>query len=142
LCLTLRPFVTVRRTSSGLTAAMTTPQSVPEPSRATEIARLELAQLSPTEPLDAVFRRTCELSADALNIEPVGVWLFIDNHPVLRCANLYERSNKKHPSGPLLPATDFPTYFSSLSTRKPVPAEVAGTESWTHELSEHYLRPL
>ncbi len=29
-----------------------------------------------------------------------------------------------------------------LSIRKAVPAEVAGTEPWTRELAEHYLRPL
>src|SRR5262249_55921540 len=121
---------------------MITPRPVPEPSRATEIARIELTQLSPTEPLDAVFRRACELSAAALNIERVGVWLFIDDDTVLRCANLYERSKGEHSAGTLLRVSDFPTYFSSLTLRKALPAEIAGTEPWTRELCEHYLRPL
>ena len=121
---------------------MTTPQPVPAPSRATEIARLELARLAPAEPLDAVFRRACELCARALEVERVGVWLFIDNGDALRCANLFERSKTEHSAGTLLRVADFPVYFTSISIRKAVPAEIAGTEPWTAELAAHYLRPL
>ncbi|HEY1191539.1 MAG TPA: ATP-binding protein [Gemmata sp.] len=121
---------------------MTTPHSVPAPSRATEIARLELARLAPNEPLDAVFRRACELCAGALAVERVGVWLFIDGGEALRCSNLFERSKNEHSAGTLLRVADFPTYFTSVSIRKAVPAEVAGTEPWTAELAAHYLRPL
>ncbi len=121
---------------------MTAPQSFPAPSRPTEIARLELMQLPPAEPLDAVFRRACELSAEALNVERVGVWLFIDHDTALRCANLFERSKTEHSAGTILRVADFPTYFSSIVIRKAVPAEVAGTEPWTAELADRYLRPL
>jgi two-component system, cell cycle sensor histidine kinase and response regulator CckA len=121
---------------------MTAPHSFPAPSRPTEIARLEIAQLPSTEPLDAVFRRACELSTEALQTERVGVWLFIDHDTVLRCANLFERSSSQHSAGALLRVSDFPSYFSSLTIRKAVPAEVAGNEPWTAELAERYLRPL
>ena len=124
------------------THIMTAPNPFPAPSRPTEIARLELTQLAPTEPLDVVFRRACELSADALGVERVGVWLFIDHDTVLRCANLFERSKNEHSVGTLLRVADFPGYFASLKLRKAIPAEVAGTEPWTAELAEHYLRPL
>jgi two-component system, cell cycle sensor histidine kinase and response regulator CckA len=115
---------------------------VPQPSRATEIARLELSRLAPDLPLDHVFRRTCEITANALCVERVGVWLFIDDHTVLRCANLYERSKNEHSAGTVLRVADFPTYFSSLRIRRAVPAEVAVTETWTAELADAYLRPL
>ena len=82
--------------------------TIPEPSRATEIARLELARLAPDEPLDAVFRRACELAAGAAAVERVGVWLFIDDRTVLRCANLFERSKDEHSAGTLLRVADFP----------------------------------
>jgi signal transduction histidine kinase len=114
----------------------------PAPSRATEIARIELARLPAGEPLDAAFRLACELSASALAVERVGVWLFIDGDTVLRCASLYERSKNEHSSGTLLYVEDFPQYFASLAIRKAIPAEVAGTEPWTAELAEQYLRPL
>src|SRR4051812_11684497 len=121
---------------------MTTEPLLPEPTRPAEIARLELAQLAPSEPLDVAFRFACELSAAALDVERVGVWLFIDGGAALRCANLYERSKREHSSGTLLRVADFPTYFESLAIRKAVPAEVAGTEPWTAELADRYLRPL
>lgn len=121
---------------------MTTPHSVPGPSRATEIARLELARLAPGAALDVVFRRACELSADALAVERVGVWLFIDSGDALRCANLFERTKREHSAGAMLRVADFPTYFASISIRKAIPAEVAGTEPWTAELAARYLRPL
>jgi signal transduction histidine kinase len=121
---------------------MTAPNAFPAPSRPTEIARVELAQLPADMHLDAVFRRACELSAAALSVERVGVWLFIDHDTALRCANLFERSTRQHSAGTILYVADFPTYFSSLTIRKAVPAEVAGNEPWTAELAERYLRPL
>jgi two-component system cell cycle sensor histidine kinase/response regulator CckA len=115
---------------------------VPEPTRALEIARLELARLAPTAPLDQVFRLACELSAEALDVERVGVWLFIDNNTVLRCANLFEHSKSEHSAGAVLHVADFPTYFKSLNIRKAIPAEIAMTEPWTAELARAYLLPL
>src|SRR5262249_31105837 len=75
-------------------------------------------------------------------VERVGIWLFIDQHKVLRCANLYERSKAEHSAGALLRVADFPTYFGSLKIRKSVPAEVATEEPMTAELADEYLRPL
>jgi two-component system, cell cycle sensor histidine kinase and response regulator CckA len=118
------------------------PSPVPGPSRATEVARLELARLAPDAHLDRVFGRACELAAEALAVERVGVWLFIDDRSALRCANLFEQSKGEHSSGSVLRVADFPTYFSSLTLRKAVPAEVAATEPWTAELAAAYLTPL
>src|SRR5262245_39306060 len=120
---------------------MTSTSSVPEPSRAMETARLELARFAPDISLDRVFRRACELSAQALDIERVGVWLFIDDRSALRCANLFERSKNEHSAGTVLRVADFPTYFKSLTIRKAIPAEVAASEPWTTELAAMYLRP-
>ncbi len=118
------------------------PTPLPRPSRASERARLELARLPAGEPLDAVFRRACEVSADALAVERVGVWLFVEGDTALRCAALYERSKKEHSAGSVLRVADFPVYFRSLDIRKAVPAEVALTDAWTAELADAYLRPL
>jgi signal transduction histidine kinase len=117
-------------------------EAVPQPSRATEIARLELSRLPADASLDHIFRSTCEITAEALGIERVGIWLFIDRNSVLRCANLYEKSKREHSSGTVLRVADFPTYFRSLEVRRAVPAEIALHEPWTSELTEAYLRPL
>src|SRR5262245_5104561 len=115
---------------------------VPRPSRATEVARLELARLPADTPLDEVFSQACELSAQALAVERVGIWLFIDDREALRCVNLFERLKAEHSAGAVLRVADFPTYFASLDIRKAIPAEIAATESWTAELAPTYLQPL
>ncbi len=114
---------------------------IPDPTRPTEVARLELAKLAPDAPLDRVFARACELSADALDVERVGVWLFIDDDRVLRCADLFERSKGMHSAGTVLHVADFPVYFKSLVIRKAVPAEVVVSAPWAAELVG-YLAPL
>jgi two-component system cell cycle sensor histidine kinase/response regulator CckA len=116
--------------------------AIPEAGRPTERALVELSHIPPEEPLDGVFRRACELSAEALGVERVGVWLFIDGRTVLRCANLFERSKDEHSSGAVLQVADFPTYFASLNQRKSVPSVVAVEEPWTAELATEYLEPL
>ena len=121
---------------------MASRMEVPAPSRSTELARLELTQLPPDVPLDQAFGRACELSADALEVERVGVWLFVDDRSALRCAHLYERSKGEHSFGAILRVADFPTYFASLAIRKAIPAEVAADEPWSAELDAQYLRPL
>ncbi len=103
---------------------------------------MELSRIPPEASLEEVFRRACELSAEALAVERVGVWLFIDDGQVLRCANLFERSKGEHSAGALLQVADFPTYFASLNLRKSVPATAALEEPWTAELAGSYLEPL
>jgi GAF domain-containing protein len=115
--------------------------SLPESDRANELALAEIARIPASAHLDEVFRRATELAASVLEVERVGVWLFIDGRTVLRCASLFERSRGEHSSGCMLQVADFPAYFASLNARKAVPAEVAVEEPWTTELSTEYLEP-
>ena len=119
---------------------MATPGVPSPPAPVIEAVKSALSQLPADGPLDLIFRHVCELSADTLSVERVGVWLFIDNRSVLRCANLFERSTGEHSSGTMLRVADFPTYFASLTIFKAVPAEVAVTDAWTAELAASYLR--
>lgn len=114
----------------------------PNPSRRTEATRLALAKLEPAMPLDDAFGLACKMAAETLEVERVGVWLFIDDNQALRCAKLFERSKNEFSSGAVLRVADFPTYFSSLTIRKAVPAELAATDPRTIELATAYLDPL
>ncbi len=105
-------------------------------------ALAELARIPASTSLESCFRQACALSAAALDIERVGVWLFIDGGKVLRCANLFERSKGEHSAGTMLQVADFPTYFSSLKIDRTLPAAVATQEPWTAELTQEYLAPL
>ena len=114
----------------------------PEPRRATEAARLELAKLPAATPLIRVIARACELATAAIHVERVGVWLYVENNTALRCADLYERSKNEHSLGALLRVADFPTYFASLTIRKAIPAEVALADPRTAALAAAYMAPL
>lgn len=114
----------------------------PEPRRPTEAARLVLAHLPADARLAEVFARTCELAAEAIRVERVGIWLYVENRTALRCVELFERTGREHSAGAILRVADFPTYFSSLNIRKAVPAEVASSDPRTAELAAAYLDPL
>jgi two-component system cell cycle sensor histidine kinase/response regulator CckA len=115
---------------------------LPEPSPAAQRALAELARMPAHTSLDSFTRRACELSAETLEVERVGVWLFIDGETVLRCANLFERSKGEHSSGAVLQVADFPHYFGTLKQHRTLPAAIATEEPWTAELTQEYLAPL
>lgn len=110
--------------------------------RPMEAARMRLAQLPPGTSLESAFGLACELAAKALEVERVGVWLFVEDGAALRCAVLYEASKDERSSGAVLRIADFPNYFRSVAIRKSVPAEVATNDPRTAELAAAYLTPL
>ncbi len=128
--------------SQKVRSGVASDSSLPGSDRAFKLALDEIARIPARAPLEDVFRRATELAADALEVERVGVWLFIDGRTVLRCASLFERSRGQHSSGCMLQVADFPAYFASLNAHKEVPAEDAAQEPWTTELTAEYLEPL
>jgi signal transduction histidine kinase len=118
------------------------PPAAEEPWRRTEQARLEIARLDPGRGLSTIFRCACELAADTLEVERVGIWIFVDDRTGLRCVNLFERSSREHSEGATLRVADFPAYFAALEQRKAIAAEFALTDPRAAELVERYLKPL
>ena len=109
-----------------------------------ERARLSLArmQVSGGNSLKEVFERTTETAATTLQVERVGIWLFLHDRRAIRCYDLYERSMQEHSEGAILYSADFPTYFRTLEERRDIPAVESRTNPVTHELREAYLEPL
>jgi signal transduction histidine kinase len=93
-------------------------------------------------PLPSVLRRLCEISADTLGVERVGVWLLAAGRGALRCVNLFERSRREHSEGVTLHVADFPGYFREVGGRRVLPVEMAQTDPRTAELRAAYLVPL
>ena len=115
-----------------------------DPLRPFESARLSIARLSvhDDQPLPAVFRRVCEIAADTLEVERVGIWLMTHDGKALRCANLYQRSRGDHSEGLTFQLADFPEYIRAVSTRRALPTEMAQSDPRTAELRDAYLIPL
>ena len=127
------------------------PQAVPtipaadmQPTRPTEVARLQVAQLTIESGLSLteVFEQCSRIVSDTLHVARVGVWLMKDDMSALQCAVLYESTSQSFEQGALLQAADFPNYFEALRQRKIIPAEMAQLNPMTSELVEPYLKPL
>jgi diguanylate cyclase (GGDEF)-like protein len=86
--------------------------------------------------------KATELSAKALHIERVSIWLFNDDHTTLTCADLYQSDEQKHESGLVLKAEDYPEYFKALSTGEILVVEHAREDARTREFNDNYLKPL
>ena len=118
-----------------------TPEAFRRPS---ELARLEMARLAVEvdRPLPAVFQRICEIAAETLLVERVGIWLLTADRKALRCADLHERSRREHSEGVTLRLDEFPEYFRALTARRALPSEFAQSDPRTAELRDAYLVPL
>ena len=120
------------------------PDAPNDPLRPFESARLRIARLAvyDDQPLPVVFRHVCEIAADTLDIERVGIWMMTADGKALRCANLYLRSRGDHSEGVALQVADFPNYFRAVANRRALPTEMAQSDPRTAELRDAYLVPL
>ena len=116
--------------------ATTAPDIPSDPLRPFESARLRIARLAvhDGQPLPAVFRRVCEIAADTLDIERVGIWMMTTDGKALRCANLYLRSRGDHSEGVTLQVVDFPNYFRAVANRRALPTEMVQSDPRTANL--------
>jgi two-component system, cell cycle sensor histidine kinase and response regulator CckA len=113
------------------------------PRRPLEEARLKISRLSPKKlGLPATLREVCRLAAEAIAVERVGIWLFVDEQSAIRCACLYEQLKQRYSEGTVLRVADFPGYFEHLGIRKTIPADHAEMDPRTDELAKAYLQPL
>jgi PAS domain S-box-containing protein len=107
-------------------------------------ALLELAnseQLAAND-FEGFSRLATEVGARTLDVERISVWLFNSNRSILRCHDLYEKTQSQHSSGVELRSANYPAYFSSLTQGRAVVADNAHSDEATREFSEAYLTPL
>lgn len=109
-----------------------------------EAARMQLAKLhaSPDSRLRDLWLELAEVSARALNVDRVGVWILADEGRVLRCRYLLQYSSHQVFQGAVLRAQDFPAYFQALHEQRTIAAGDALNSPITTELRQPYLEPL
>ncbi len=108
-----------------------------------EPARLQLARLHASGvSLRQVWEDLAELVANALEVDRIGVWVFIDEGRAIRCRWLFQRSNHETYQGAVLHAQDFPGYFQAIESRRTIAATHADASELTRELREVYFHPL
>lgn len=109
-----------------------------------EEARLRLSRLRAGggRRLRDVWLALAQLTSQALDVERVGVWVFVDEGRAIRCRYLLQRSGNQIFQGAVLRVGDFPSYFESLDHLRLVCAEDAQSSEATRELLPAYLAPL
>jgi signal transduction histidine kinase len=107
-----------------------------------ETARLRLARyrLEGDQARSRAAAHATQVSAEALDVQRVGLWLFRNNGQRLVCVCQYNRELREHTSGQVLLAADYPRYMSALHERRVVAAEDAAQNQLTSELASGYLR--
>jgi GAF domain-containing protein len=87
-------------------------------------------------------RRVNEAASSALDCERVSVWLSDPTFTKITCADLYERTPRRHSAGVELFAKDFPPYFEAIKKERTIAAHDAHRDPRTACFSEPYLKPL
>lgn len=107
-------------------------------------ARLQLARLGAggAERLGRVLEHATRLSAEQLNIERVGIWLFDPEHTTLTQFLLYQRSSHSHSyPGTQIPTSSMPSYFEELAKQRVLVIDDALSYPPMVPILEDYLRP-
>jgi signal transduction histidine kinase len=108
-----------------------------------ETARLKLARvrLESGQAVAGGLALVTQTVADALDVDRVGVWFLEDQDRTLVCREQFIRSGRRHLSGTVLRARDFPRYMRALRERRAIVADDAQRHPITSELAEAYLVP-
>ncbi len=101
-----------------------------------KLARLAHGDLTPD------LRTIVRITAETIEVERVGLWLFNGDRSALVCRELYRRSLATYETEPALEASRYPTYFDALQRGLSVEATSAINDDATKELAEPYLRRL
>ncbi len=103
-----------------------------------------LLEWSKVDYLDDTFtiHKATELSAKALHVERVSIWLFNDEQTTLSCVDLYLSDKNKHESGHVVLKQDYPAYFKAISNGEILLASRAREDIRSCEFTQHCFEPL
>jgi two-component system, cell cycle sensor histidine kinase and response regulator CckA len=104
-------------------------------------ARLRISRLRPDGGLQRTLERICEISAHALGVARVGVWVAEVDQDRLRCVAQFAEGVDRPPLG-TLSISEHPHYCAAVLNNRFVAATDVATDARTRELSADYLAPL
>ena len=92
--------------------------------------------------LDAALRDVAVAAAETLDVDRVSIWFFTPDRAAIRCAEVYERGERRHESGDELLVSRYPSYVHEVETERSIAAHDALSDPRTAALADDYLRPL
>ncbi len=93
------------------------------------------------ERFDDRLRSILQISAQALQVERLSMWQFIEGRDAIRCAGLYDAGAGRYESGAVLQRRDTPDYFAALEHDRVIAAHDAMDDPRTRGFTDSYLRP-
>ncbi len=81
-----------------------------------------------------------EIAAQVLRVERASVWRFREDRGALECANLFQRTPRRHSEGGTLLASSNPRYFDALAEERSIAVSDALADPRTVDFTENYLR--
>ena len=90
---------------------------------------------------DTTISKATELSAKALHVERVSIWLFNDDKTRLICADQFLSDTGRHEKGGVLTEQAYPEYFKAIRSREILVIDDARQDPRTREFRESYLEP-
>jgi PAS domain S-box-containing protein len=96
---------------------------------------------NPGEPFAERLRSILAIGSEALNVERLSMWMFVDERGAIECAGLFRRSGAQYEGGAVLHRRDTPAYFEALERDRVIAAHDAIADPRTCEFGEGYLRP-
>jgi two-component system, cell cycle sensor histidine kinase and response regulator CckA len=108
-----------------------------------ETARLKLAriQVDGQQARALAAQRAAQISADALEVERVGIWFLRSGARKLVCDHLFSRSKLESTAARELATSAIPTFMTALRERRVVASSDARNHPQTRELAPSYLEP-
>ncbi|MBN1552962.1 PAS domain S-box protein, partial [bacterium] len=89
----------------------------------------------------SAFKIITEASAETLEVERTGIWVFNHDRSKIICKCLYEHSKNEYSEGMELSIKDFPKYVAAIENERNIAADDALNDERTKEFAEHYLKP-
>lgn len=79
-----------------------------------------------------------EAAAEIIGTERVSVWRYSEDHSIIQCLDLYERSKHRHSAGETLHSADFPTYMQCHLRGEVIAAVDVRADPRTREIPASY----
>ncbi len=87
-------------------------------------------------------QKATELSAKALHVERVSIWLFNEDRSLLCCSDLYLSANDQHDTGAVLKTAAHPEYIQTIENNETINIDYTTESSLAREFKESYLKQL
>jgi PAS domain S-box-containing protein len=96
---------------------------------------------NPSEGFDERLRSILNISARALRVERLSLWMFAEGHQTIRCVGLFRVTGGHYEAGAVLHRRDTPEYFAAIEQERVVEAHDAQNDARTCGFTPGYLIP-